>query len=340
LIVIVGWIKRQRWAKIEGALLIFGSLGSLGMALWILWDAIILGDPLYWHNYLFGAAVHAPFYTYDNLWQSISAYMLLSIETVGPIPFVLAATGVLVFVFRLRLRPTMFGGLAFLAPFAFYILIFFTGQDTIYMPGIGPANTWYYLWNVRFGVQTVAPIALFLAILASSRSIRPSWSAIRQAVLILVIGMQTMLIAYGGIISLQDGLYGASCSATQRITIYLAQHYAGGKILEDVNAFPINEGDIGGIDLKDTIYEGSGEVWKKALNDPASVADWIIAQPRIKNDLIATHIDLKSPKFLSRFTLVVEQGDGLRLYHRIGRPPLPTRPIRSSLLTDHRLCSG
>ena len=206
------------------------------------------------------------------------------------------------------------------------------------MPGIGPANTWHYLWNDRFGVQTVAPIALFLAILASSRPIRPLWSVARQAVLIILIGIQTMLTAYGGIISLQDGLYGASCLATEPITIYLAQHYAGGRILEDVNAFSINEADIG-IDLKDTVYEGSGKVWKKALNDPASVADWIIAQPRIKSDLIATHINLKSPKFLSQFTLVVQQGDGLTLYHRIGRSPLPTRPIPSSLLTDHRLCN-
>ncbi|PYV90247.1 MAG: hypothetical protein DMG90_09615, partial [Acidobacteria bacterium] len=340
LIVVVGWIKRQRWAQIEGALLIFGSLGSLGIALWILWDGVILGDPFYWHDYLFEGVTHAPFYTYSNLWQSISAYMLLSIETVGPILFVLAATAVIVFVSRIRLTPTMLGGLAFLTPFAFYILIFFTGQDSIYIPGIGPANTWHDLWNVRFGVQAVAPIALFLAILASSRSIRPLWSVIRQAILIIVIGVQTMLTSYGGIISLQDGLYGASCLPTERITIYLAQHYASGRILEDVNAFPVNEADIGEMDLKDTIYEGSGEVWKKALKNPASAVDWIIAQPRIKNDLIATHIDLNSPKFLSQFTLVVEQGDGLRLYHRIGRSPLPTRPAPSSLLTDHRLCSA
>lgn len=340
LLVIVGLIKRQPWVQIEGTLLIFSSLGSLGIALWILWDGVILGDPLYWHHYLYGGELATHYYSYHNLWQSISAYMLLTLETVGPIIFLLAAIAVVGFVFRHRLTPTMFGGVAFLAPFAFYILIFYTGQDTIFLPGIGPATTWHYLWNVRFGVQAVAPIALFLAILAkhwSNTKLASLWTVIRQIVLVIVIGIQTMLIAYGGIISLQDGLYGASCLPTERITIYLAQHYAGGRILEDVNAFPINEAYIG-IDLKDAVYEGSGELWKKALNDPASVVDWIIAQPRIPNDLITTRIDLKSPNFLSQFTLVFRQGDGLTLYHRKGRPPLPTRPIPYSLLADNRLC--
>src|SRR5436190_4619527 len=68
LLVVVGWIKRQHWAQIEGTLLIFGSLGSLGIALWILWDGVILGDPLYWHNYLLGGVAETHFYTYYNLW--------------------------------------------------------------------------------------------------------------------------------------------------------------------------------------------------------------------------------------------------------------------------------
>ena len=340
LLVIVGFIKRQHWVQIEGTVLIFSSLGSLGIVLWILWDAVILGDPLYFHHYLFSSAADARFYTYHHLLLSIGAFMLLSLETAGPILFVLAAIAVVVFVFQLRLVPTMFGGLAFLAPFAFYILIFFTGQDTIYLPGLGPATTWHYLWNVRFGVQTVAPIALFIAVLAGrwSRTKRaPLWAIIRQLILVIAIVTQAIVTAYGGIISLQDGLYGASCLPTERITLSLAQHYAGGRILEDVNAFPINEADIG-MDLKDAIYEGSGELWQKALHDPASVVDWVIAAPNIQNDLIARHIDLKSPKFLSQFTPVVQQTDGLILYHRIGRSPLLTRSIPSSLFTDHRLC--
>jgi hypothetical protein len=268
--------------------------------------------------------------------------MLTSVKTIGPILFVLAFIAVLVFTLRLRRTPSIFGAIAFLTPFAFYILVFYTGQDTVYLPGVGPANTPHSFWNVRFGSEGVAPAALFLSILAmpwTMTRLARVWTAIAQIVLVLAICIQTILIAHGGIISLQDGTYGGSCQPTEPITIYLAQHYAGGRILEDVNAFPVNEADIG-IELKDAIYEGSGDLWQRALKDPASVVDWIIVPTGLQNDLITSHINIESPGFLSHFTLVVQQSDGRRLYHRNGLSPLPTRPIPSSLLTDHRLCAS
>ncbi len=341
LIVLIGRLKRQRWVQIEGNLLIFGTLGSLGIGLWLLWGAVIFGDPLYFHDYLFSSAANTQFYTYHNIKQSILAYMLPSIETIGPILFVLGCIAVVIFVFRLRRTPNLFGAIAFLTPFAFYILTFYTGQDTIFFPGLGPANTAHYFWNVRFGSQAVAPAALFLSILAMHWSITRRarfWTLVSQLVLVIVIGMQTLLTAHTGIISLQDGMYGASCEPTEQITIYLAQHYTSGqKILEDVNAFPIHEADIG-MPLKDAIYEGSGEQWKKALENPASVVDWIIVPPGLQSDLIVQHINLKSPEFLSQFTLVVQQPDGRSLFRRNGLSPLPTRPVPSYLLTEHQLC--
>jgi cellulose synthase/poly-beta-1,6-N-acetylglucosamine synthase-like glycosyltransferase len=340
LLVVVGLLKRQSWRKIEGTLLIFGSLGSLGIILWFLWDGIILGDPLYWHNYLFGASASTPYYTHRDLWQSVHTYTVLSMITVGPLLLILATTGVIMFVFRYRLTSTMIGGIAFLTPYVFYILMLYLGQVTIYIPGIGPANTPHSMWNVRMGAQVVAPVALFLAVLVnfwSPRNWKSLWGLFQPILFGGCILVQTVLVVFSGIISLQDGLYGASCLPTERITLFLAQHYAGGKILLDVNAFSITESDIG-IHLADTIYEGSGVAWKQALNNPAAMVDWIITLPKAPNDLIAKHIDLKSPHFLSQFRLVVQQNDGLSLYHKIGGSPLPTRPISSRLLTDHRLC--
>jgi cellulose synthase/poly-beta-1,6-N-acetylglucosamine synthase-like glycosyltransferase len=342
LLVVAARMKGQSWRKIEGILLIFSSLGCLGILLWLLWDATIMGDPLYWHHYLFGGnAADARFYTYHNLWQSISVYTILSMSTVGPLLFILAVTGFITFVLRQRLTTDMIGGMAFLTPFLFYILILFAGEDTIYLPGVGPAGTLHAMWNVRFGAETVAPVALFLALLVklwSPRNWRSLWGVLQPTLFVGSILVQTVLVAYSGIVSLQDGLYGISCLRKEPITIYLAQHYAGGKILEDLNDFRINEADIG-INLKDTIYEGSGPLWKQALQDQGATVDWIIVQSKLQNDPIAMHIHLKSPVFLAHFSLVVKQEDGLVLYHKIGGPPLPTRTVPSSLYTDHRLCS-
>ena len=344
LIVVVMLIKRRHRVQIEGTLIVFVTLAGLGIGLWFLWDGVIFGDPLYFHHYLYGTDLATRYYTYHNLLQSLSVYMLLSLETIGPILFVLVAIAVFVFVFRRRLAPDTFGAMAFLTPFVFYILILYFGQDTIFLPGVGPANTSHYVWNVRFGAEIVAPAALFLATLAAGWSINiPARiePLLGQIVLVIAIVIQTILTASGGIISLQEGQYGFSCVPTESITVYLAQHYAGGRILEDANAFSIAESEAG-IDLKNTIYEGSTELWQKALSDPASLVEWIIVPSAAPSDPIAKRIDLASPAFLSKFTLVVEQPDEfrLRLYHRNGRSPLPTRPIPSSLLADFRLCSA
>lgn len=340
LIAIFGWIKRQRWAQIEANLLVFGTLGGLGIALWFLWCAIIFGNPLYFHIYVFGptTAANTHYYTYHNLWQSIYAYLATSIETIGPILFVLGVVAVLVFAFRLFRTPNTFGALAFLTPFVFYILVFYTGQDTIFLP---PNTSSFLFWNVRFGAESVAPAAFFLSLLATRWSITRLarlWTAVVQIALVLVICVQTVLVAHGGIISLQDGLYGKSCLPAEPVTIYLAQHYIpGARILTDVNAYPVNEADIG-MNLKNAIYEGSGPLWNKALANPASVVDWIIVPTDLTGDPIAAHINMQSPAFLSQFRLVVQNQGGLNLFQRKGLAPLPTRPIPSSLLTDHQLC--
>jgi len=60
--------------------------------------------------------------------------MLLSMETVGPILFVLTAIAVVVFIFRCRLASDMFGSMAFLTPFVFYILIFYSGFTGLVTP--------------------------------------------------------------------------------------------------------------------------------------------------------------------------------------------------------------
>jgi len=347
---VVGWIKRQNWVQIEANLLVFTTLGGLGIVLWFLWCAIIFGDPLYFHDYLFGptSVANAQFYTYHNVGMAIWVDLVLSMKTVGPILFALALLAFLVFAFQLlraplRRGPRLFGAVAFLTPFVFYMLVFYTGQDTVYLPGIGPANTPHYFWNVRFGVESVAPVALFISILATRWSftrIARRLSLIVQVALVIVICVQSLMITSSGIISLQDGMYGASCEPTEQITIYLAQHYVpGDKILEDVNAFPINEADIG-MNLKDAIYEGSGPLWNQALKNPASTVQWIIAPTKLSSDLIASHINLESPAFRSQFTLIMQNWDSLSLFHRNGLPPLPTRPVPSSLLTEHNRCGG
>lgn len=347
LIVPIGWLKGHRRAQIISNMFLFGTLGGFSIALWFLWCGIIFNDPLYFQHGPFSSQLQQAslvdsheLETYHNLWQALRYYTITSIETLGPILFGLAILGLIIYIGRRWRSPDVFGAAAFLVPFPFYVVALYTGQAAIFAPVAGPPGASLPFYNVRYGAEMVAPAALFLAILASSvlAAISSVRLFIRLPLAHIVFGaailVQTVLTFQGGIITLQDGLYGVSCEPMSQITIYLAEHYNGGKILDDIRTFE-NFSDAN-IDLKDVIYQASDPYWQRALEDPTSIVDWIVEQP---GDDVSKAIDLNNPAFLALYTPVM-QDRGVILLHRKGLPPLPSRPVSPKLLTEHALCKG
>jgi cellulose synthase/poly-beta-1,6-N-acetylglucosamine synthase-like glycosyltransferase len=332
LIVPIGWLKGQRRPQIQANLLLFGILGGLGIMLWVLWCTVIFKDPLYFQRGPFSAetqqailASNGTLSTYHNLWQSLRYYGTASIETLGPLLFVLTLVALAALILQRWRSPELFAALAFVTPFVFYVIVLFTGQVAIFVPGAADSGIKGSLFNARFGSEVVAPAALFLATLAS----RVSWANIA---LILAIFFQTTITFQGGVIALQDGQYGLSCETGNHINVYLLEHYNGGRILEDIRS--IEDFAEAGIDVKDVIYQDSGALWHQALKDPASLVDWVIIQP---GDNVSAVIDPTNPAFLEQFSLV-DQDEGVFLFHRKGLPPLPDRSIPSNQLAEHALC--
>jgi hypothetical protein len=156
----------------------------------------------------------------------------------------------------------------------------------------------------------------------------------------IVVG-QSLWMVNTGIITWEEGIYGVACVPTESITIYLAEHYNGGKILEDVYTSKVDTLEVmTSVDFKNIIYEGSGPLWSKALSHPASVVDWIIVDPADPEDIIARKINLHSVAFNSQFSFVLQQQDGVALYVRNGLPPLPTFPVDPKVFTEHQRCRG
>jgi hypothetical protein len=369
MISLIGWLKHQRWAQIEGNLLVFGTLGGLGIALWILWCAIIFGDPLYFQRGPYSAQAQqqgfiqlGSLYTYHDLWQSLLTYLLASFETIGPLLFVLSIIALLVFVLKNRFPPNLLAASLFVAPIPFYIISLYFGQAILSVPDIAgqlifslpgvpgqlvlsvpavlPTGTPQTLFNARYGAQAVAPAALLLAILASPR--RPVWAvlrSLRHIVLVIAILAQTILIASGGVISLQNAQQNG-CSRPFATLLYLSQHYNGGRVLEDFYTSKFNELAEVGIDFKNVIYEGSGDLWQKSLAHPATMVDWIILNPDDPSDLVAQTLKVDSPTFRAQFTRVAQESDGLSLFQRQGLPELPAKPIPSDLLAGIQSCAG
>ncbi len=362
LIAIIGWVRHHKRVRIEANLIIFGSMGGLGIVLWFLWNFVIFGDPLYFQRGPFSAQAQQRdlinshlLYTYHDVYQSIRYYLIDCIDTVGPILFVIGVVAVLVFLWRRRLAPEMFAALSFLVPIPFYILSLYTGQASLYLPTAVPGYATYTLFNARYGEVVVMPAAVFLAFLVDTLMLTPRRVPHKQVltnrfkrvmsqyvgplVCTGIILGQSAMIVNGGIITLQDGEYGLACSPTHSIVIFLAQHYTGGRILEDLYTAKIDtlEPTVG-IDFKNMVYEGSGKLWTEALSQPQKIVDWIIVNPNDKSDYIARKIDLTSPKFTSQFSFILQEPGGLELFHRKGLAQLPWHSVPRSVFTAHLLC--
>jgi len=341
LMIVIGFLKHISWAQIEANVIVFCSLGGLGILLWLLWCGLIFGDMLFFQRGPFSSQAQQKalidahvLFTYHDLWQSIRYYTIDSVLNVGLVLFVLGTIGVVFFVARRRLHAETMAALVFLVPFAFYIASLYLGQAALYVPGAVPPDLEHQIYNARYGVQMVAPTALFLATLISNLSL-PRLHRLIQFVIIGVIIGQTIWTASTGIVSLQDGQFGLSCARSHQVIIYLAQHYNGGKILEDLYDTKIDAlNPEAGIDFKNVIYEGSGKLWHQALRNPFSTVAWIIVNPANKYDQVTQHL---TPVFNKQYTRDIEEPDGLSLYHRNGLV-LSTRPIPTFLIAQHSLC--
>jgi Dolichyl-phosphate-mannose-protein mannosyltransferase len=340
-VALIGRLKHRSRPQIEGQLILFGSLGGLGIALWFGWCYLIFGDPLFFQRGPYSSQAQQRslidahvLFTYHDLWQSIRYFAIDCMQNVGPTLFVLGVIAVVIFALRRGLTSEMLAGLIFLVPFVFYVVALYGGQAAIYAPGAVAPNFAHQLYNARYGVEIVAPVALFIAALASRMTLG-HFRALGQVVLVGVIVVQTSLTAFGGIVSLQDGQFGLDCAHQHPIVIFLAQHYGGGRILEDLYTTKIDELNPGAdIAFKNIIYEGSGRLWLQALRNPTAMVDWIIINPADKFDLVARNLN---PEFNAEYTRDIEESNGLSLYQRNGLM-LPTRPVPSYQLNVHALC--
>ena len=343
LIIVIGLIKKHSFSRIQGNFLLFCVLGGLGIVLWLIWNKLIFGDPLYFQNSQYSSQASqmalkqsGGLYTYHNVWLSVKTYTLDVMYSFGDVLAIVAAFAFIIFYIRRSFSTNMLAILAFVSPFGFYILSLYSGQASIWVPGAVPPTATIQFYNVRYGAEMIVPASLFVATLLHRIGflLRPRLYLLTLIAFTILLVAQTTFTASSGIITLQDGLYGLSCDLTHLTNAYLAQHYAGGRVLQDVSSgdFSLTEA---GFDFKNVVYVGSGALWSKALTDPADTVQWVIAMP---GDAITKHINVNDPAFLSQFYLVVQEPSGLKLYHRKGEPQLPTRPLPPGILTDHRLC--
>ena len=331
LVPLISLLKRRTISRLIGESILFLALGGLGIGLWLLWNEMIFGDPLYFKDNIYSAQsqqmqlLHAGhLYSYHNLWQSFLYYAIDAGQSGGTILCLLAIMGLLWFIWRYRRSAEAFAVLIFLVPFAFYVVSLYTGQAAIWITGANPPGTPSQFFNVRYGAQIIVPMAVLIVLPfrhLPAFSWKRVWNLIR-CLLLLVIIVQYWLLSYQGIVELKETADTSSCNSPPSASLYVAQHYNGGYILEFLHtsgADPIRMN----VDFKDIIWEGSNTLWMQALQDPQDTVTWIFINPTNSNDLVAQSINVYDPSFLENFSLVARQSDGIELYHRSNQPLTP-----------------
>jgi hypothetical protein len=263
-----GLLERLRHA--EAHLLFYGVLACSGIAAWFMWNAVIFRDALYFQTGAFAKPslwVSRSDLAIGHLRVAAQTYLYAMADNAGWVALALAAAGLGYFIVRTRLRPETLAPAALLVIVPFYIYALYSGQRPLHVVQINGS-----LYNVRFGVLAILPVAIFIGYLVEAIQDEPLRyvRAVGYAFLCYVAVAAGVVVALGGIDTLKEPqAYQASASqqANDHAAAWLRGHYHGGRVLMESfgNEAVTFESHV---PLGAIIYEGSYRQWQPALRDP------------------------------------------------------------------------
>ena len=108
--------------------------------------------------------------------------------------------------------------------------------------------------------------------------------------------------------------------ARAHVTDCLRAHYDGDTIMASMGSLAhyMQEASRDGIDVRNFLHEGNGDIWLAALQGPRPYAGWVLIEEKAEGgDMLAT-IAREHPHFLDGYSRMCE-GAGLALYRRQNR---------------------
>jgi Dolichyl-phosphate-mannose-protein mannosyltransferase len=277
----VGW-RHRGTALAEAWTILYGLLAFAGCAAWILYNWVFFRDPLL--SFFYGQSSHA---FYANAPAAVLpakhrpglAFAMYGYTVVGTVGWVIAATavlGLIVFIWRARLRRTLLPAYLTLVPLGFYWLVLYWGANTESLPemGMGP----YY--NIRFGLLMIPAVALFSAFLATAAPVSLRRGPV--GVLLVLIALSSILGSTQTPFVLREALYGAGADvrqAGQKEADWFSSHYRGGNVLVSyvndsvVMYFLLTKHDFPD---RNFITDANGSQFADALAHPQTSVTWVL----------------------------------------------------------------
>jgi hypothetical protein len=323
------WRWGPRLQASEANVIFYCCLGLSGIVGWMLWNAVIFHDALYFQT--------GPF-AKPSLWVSHSdtaighwsksalTYMYAMTDNAGTVAVALGAAGFAWYLARTRLRPETIAPLALTCFIPFYIYALYSGQRPLHVVQLNGS-----LYNVRFGLLMVLPTAIFIGYLVTVIPRHgPGWLRGTSYGTVIIAALACAgLVLHGGIATLTEAK-GFRATAPERANTaaanWLRRHYDDGKVL--MESFGNETVTFGSqIPLSQIVYEGTFRQWGPDLADPAGHGIRWIYMRQLPGDQDQVYQWLHGTAALSGYHLVYH--DPARLIYRRGAPAGATARARA-----------
>ena len=324
-VLVTAAVRYRSRAGVEGLCVLFGVLAFTGIGGWLLWNQLIFSDPLYFAQSVYGSAEQQQFFlktgllpTYHDAGKSV-VYWFEDVRIIaGAVLMVLAALGLALLVVKAirqrRIGPLLIAAAA-LSCFAFYIVSLYLGQASLILPRLAPSDAPYRMSNLRYGLQALLPIGIFIAYLGARRP------RILVPVLAIIIAAQgTYFLKTSQVMAYQDGTIGLSSQAVSKgpdsaaVEGWMRRNYDGGLVLMDDYRRPIGPVESG-IPMGSFIGVGNKPYWQESLGNPAQHAQWIILQ-KADTDAVWTGFSPISRNILEDHFVAVFRSGQVLVYKR------------------------
>lgn len=293
-------LKIKGYNTAEGIIVLFCTLGGLGIALWLLWNQLIFNDALYFMFGPYSAYVQQRQYdaagilfTRHNLFLSVKLYFYALFYNSGTFTVIIGFIGSAIILFDKSFSRNMrIATLVLVAPLAFNIIALYFGHSILFIPGIS-GDKWF---NIRYGIMMAPSFAIFIGYIAH-RAVK-----IRLMLASFLFFLAFFSFASGDAVTIDDAKAGISGNAVADISDWLNQNtkYSSGFILTSLASFDAVIFSSG-LPMKKFIYEGTGDYYTSALENPDRWARWIVMR---SHDGDSTWKTIKNNSGFKKFVLV------------------------------------
>lgn len=273
----------KNYKKSEGLVVFFCTLAGFGIFLWLLWNLLIFGDPLF---FAFGPySAHAQqsqldqagdLLTKGDLWGSTVTYFYALFFNINVFITLagIAGAGVLLFAKDLSSKIRM-ACLALTAPLIFNIIALFMGHSVLFIQGIN-GDTWF---NVRYGISPISSIAIYIGFLVDRLKM------FRFYLIGAIFFVMLFMFANFDAVTIDDARVGSSQKNVSEVSGWLGEN-AGDKEGFVLISAASHDAIIfsSGLPMKKFIHEGTGKYWESATTNPERWARWIIMRTYDDND--------------------------------------------------------